>query len=68
VAALCGFVLLAGCGEDPPAAPGNDAVSDQPISKFSLIDVNPNSGTYDQAVSPRDYLGKATAWYFGRFT
>ena len=41
----------------------NDQVSD-----FSLVDVNPNSETYNQAISPRDYLGEVSAWYFGHAT
>ena len=35
---------------------------------FALIDVNPTSSTYDQAVSPRDYSGDVSAWYFGYAT
>ena len=38
---------------------------DQAVPKFSLIDENETSATYSQAVSPRDYLGVASAWYFG---
>lgn len=43
---------------DPPPLPG-------PMADFTLADVNPASPTYDQQVSPRDYLGKVSAWYFG---
>jgi hypothetical protein len=32
---------------------------------FSLLDVNTNSPTYSQAVSPRQEQGKVSAWYFG---
>lgn len=39
-----------------------------PVPDFSLTDVNPNSATYNQTVSPRQYLGKITAWYFGHST
>ena len=38
------------------------------VADFSLTDVNPNSSTYGQEVSPRDYLGEASAWYFGHAT
>ncbi|MEM8678941.1 MAG: hypothetical protein AAGF97_06300 [Planctomycetota bacterium] len=38
------------------------------VSDFSLIDVNPTSKTYNQPVSPRDYLGQVSAWYFGHAT
>lgn len=35
---------------------------------FMLPDVNPNSATSGQGVSPRDYPGQVTAWYFVRTT
>lgn len=35
---------------------------------FSLLDVNPASPTANQMVSPRDYLGHVTGWYFGHAT
>ena len=35
---------------------------------FSLSDVNPNSQTRDQQVSPRQHLGRISAWYFGHAT
>jgi hypothetical protein len=38
------------------------------VPDFGLVDVNPTSSTYDQAVSPRDYLGQVSAWYFGHAT
>ena len=38
------------------------------MADFALEDVNPNSGTYGQQVSPRDYLGQVSAWYFGHAT
>ena len=38
------------------------------VPDFQLVDVNPNSSTYNQAVSPRDYLGQVSAWYFGHAT
>ena len=37
-----------------------------PMPDFSLADVNPASPTFEQQVSPRDYLGKISAWYFGK--
>jgi hypothetical protein len=39
-----------------------------PKPDFSLADVNPNSATSGEQVSPRDYLGKVSAWYFGHAT
>ena len=38
------------------------------LSDFSLLDVNPTSPTFNQNVSPRDYLGQVSAWYFGHST
>ncbi len=32
---------------------------------FAMPDVNATSLTNDQAVSPRNYLGTVTGWYFG---
>ncbi len=56
-------VMAAACGDDDPAAPGNSAVPD-----FAVLDVNPASPTGAQVVSPRDYLQKVSAWYFGHAT
>lgn len=53
---------------EPPAwvelAEGEDA----PMADFSLVDVNPNSPSYNQSISPRQYIGKMSAWYFGHAT
>lgn len=35
------------------------------VSDFALPDVNPASPSFQRNVSPRDYLGKVSAWYFG---
>jgi hypothetical protein len=35
---------------------------------FHLLDVNTASKSYGQSVSPRDYLGQVSAWYFGHAT
>lgn len=40
----------------------------QVLPDFSLTDVNPASTSYGTAVSPREKLDKATAWYFGHST
>ena len=40
----------------------------EPLAPFSLIDVNETSDTYQQAISPADYLGKTSGWYFGHAT
>jgi hypothetical protein len=57
--------LFPGCGFD------NSSDEPQLISlapSFSLLDVNPNSATFDQQVSPSSFPGKVTAWYFGHAT
>lgn len=56
-------LLVAACGKDNATDPTNAAVPD-----FVLTDVNPNSATALQPVSPRDYLQKVSAWYFGHAT
>lgn len=38
------------------------------VPDFSLLDHNPNSMTYSTPVSPRDHLGRVSAWYFGHST
>lgn len=66
--AACALALLA-CHWDeatPEAGPleaGPDAVAE-----FSLPDVNATSATFSQDVSPRDFLGAVSAWYFGHAT
>lgn len=63
VLAAVSLAVLAACSDDDPANPGTGAVPD-----FVLQDVNPESATYAEPVSPRDYLGMASAWYFGHAT
>lgn len=36
-----------------------------PVQDFALVDVNTTSSSYQQSVSPRDYLEQVSAWYFG---
>ena len=43
--------------------PGADAVPD-----FLLADINPNSSTLGQNISPRDYLQQISGWYFIKST
>ncbi len=43
----------------PPLEPG------EVVPDFSLRDENPASPTSGQQVSPRDFEGKVTGWYFG---
>ena len=55
-------VMLMGCSPDLTVEEGEQ------LPDFELIDENPNSETYASLVSPRDYLGQRSAWYFGHET
>ena len=63
--ALSACLALLGCGHDQPLQP--TPLSGQ-APDFSLADVNPNSATSGQNVSPRQEMGKVSAWYFGHAT
>ena len=39
-----------------------------PVPDFHLQDVNETSASFEQALSPRDYLQQVSAWYFGHAT
>ena len=60
--ALLGIAALsfAGCS-------GGSGGTD-PVPDFALQDLNPNSATYLEIMSPRDHMQHATAWYFGTST
>lgn len=59
--------VATGCGKDDPAPLHPMAVGTL-APDFTLTDVNPNSSSYNQPVSPRSQLGKVSAWYFGHAT
>jgi hypothetical protein len=61
------LALAAGCGEDPSSGPSGPAAGTQ-APDFAVLDVNPNSPRHGEAVSPRDYEGLVSAWYFGHAT
>ncbi len=44
------------------------AAEGEPLPDFSLVDVNQTSASYNQTISPRDYIGQTAAWYFGHAT
>ena len=44
------------------------AAEGEPLGNFALSDVNESSPSFNQLVSPRDFLGQTTAWYFGHST
>lgn len=68
VAAAMGTLILA-CSDDHSrsTAPEDTGPAD-PAPEFSLLDVNETSATAGDIVSPRDYLGQVSAWYFGHAT
>jgi hypothetical protein len=65
---LCAPLLACGMttdgGDGPMAVDGGST----PVADFSLTDVNPTSPRTGTPVSPRDYIGRVTAWYFGHAT
>jgi hypothetical protein len=64
---IAACVVMAGCGKDDPAPLVPMSVGTL-APDFTLTDVNPASGSYNQPVSPRSQLGKVSAWYFGHAT
>ena len=50
----------------------NDTGSIEPslnsVPDFLLADINPNSSTMSQNISPRDYLQQISGWYFIKST
>ena len=54
-------VLSIGC-----TAP--NAFPEGPMSDFLLVDTNPNSETFEKEISPRDFIGSISGWYFGHGT
>jgi hypothetical protein len=64
---VCGLGGSAnGAGGAGNAGPTHGFVAEAP--DFSLMDVNATSASYQQQVSPRDYLQQVSAWYFGHAT
>jgi hypothetical protein len=47
-----------------PSADDSLAAESAEVTDFLLDDVNPNSARSGDAVSPRDYLGDVSGWYF----
>jgi hypothetical protein len=68
VTTVSGLLALA-CREDrgTPLDPG-DTAGGGAVPDFSLLDVNETSTTAGELVSPRDQLGRVSAWYFGHAT
>jgi hypothetical protein len=53
-------------GFDSPAVPEGE--TGPIVPDFTLSDVNPNSSSFNQGVSPRSYLEQVTGWYFTHST
>ena len=70
LAAVAVLFLAVGCGKDDPVTPPppTPLPGDQAAPDFTLADTNPNSASHNQAISPRQKLGKISAWYFGHST
>jgi hypothetical protein len=41
---------------------------DEAAPNWALVDVNPNSATYEQTRSRSDYAGRVSGWYFAHAT
>jgi hypothetical protein len=64
-------LALVACNKDSTQNPVDDTPdppATNPVPDFSLADVNSTSATFNTMVSPRDHLGKVSAWYFGHST
>jgi len=57
-----------GCCDDPGPGSGITGLPDDAMEGFLVLDVNDTSPRAQEFVSPRDYGGKVSAWYFGHAT
>ena len=53
---------------DVSSSGSSTGTDDAVVPDFALIDVNSNSASYNQPVSPRDYLEMVSGWYFTHAT
>ena len=62
--------LLVGCsdGNSKKTILGPTPLPEDAAPDFSILDINPDSPRYDELVSPRDYVGHISAYYFGHAT
>jgi hypothetical protein len=59
---------LAACGGGEELTNNPGPTQGQQAPDFSIEDVNPNSATSASQVSPRQHVGRISAWYFGHAT
>jgi hypothetical protein len=62
------LLLFAGCDDSKKSTDPSDDNTGELMPDFSIQDVNPNSATHDQTISPRQYIGGISCWYFGHAT
>lgn len=65
---LTAAVALVACGPADSRSDASPISLGEVASSFALLDVNPASPRYGQRVSPPDYVGRVSAWYFGHST
>jgi len=64
--ALLTIFLISACSDDDEPSPMEPPTGSVP--DFSVPDVNDTSLRFGEDVSPRDYVGSVSAWYFGHAT
>lgn len=62
-AAFAAAVLLPACGG---GGGGGGVPVPSPQPDFSIVDTNAASTTFNQNVSPRQFMGKISAYYFAQ--
>lgn len=64
---LLALLVLFGCDEEKKTTKPEETPPER-VPDFAIVDVNPNSATYGDTISPRLFLGKVSCWYFGHST
>ena len=66
-ALLVAGTVLSACSDEEKCSEGGNPPSGV-MPDFALTDVNHNSPTHNQVVSPRHFLGRISAYYFTETT
>jgi hypothetical protein len=61
---LLPLALLAACAEPIPKGDCGTGDLAGGMPDFCLVDINPTSPRSGDSISPRDYLGEVSGWYF----